>query len=239
MNTRYYLQGVPVDLLSKLQALEQINNWLLESKRARHIVTLNALILVTAIHNPELNQIIQAADLITIDGYGILKALRKMDYQFIEQFTGIDLTREVISRCARYGYPVYIYGGSPIVASNLRLILSRNWPELVIVGIRDGYGGTLDQNRIFEEIIQNQPALLLVGLGSPDQELFLAKILPKLNKTIGIGVGGTLDILAGLKKEAPRFLRNHGWEWLYRMMQDPVKLKRIPDLFEFWYWCLR
>ncbi len=243
MNTRNYLQGVPVDILPEMQILDQIHNWFLEPGKARHIVTLNALMLVAAVHNPEFNRIIREADLITIDGYGILKALQRKGYENIRQFTGIDLTRYLLSHCAINGYTVYIYGGSPMVVSHLRRAFARNWPELTMAGIRDGYGDTVFGQRyetlVLEEIVQKQPALLLAGLGSPRQEFFLAKVLPCLNKTVGIGIGGAFDVLSGTKKEAPRFLRNHGWEWCYRMLQDPAKLKRIPDLCKFWYWCLR
>ncbi len=239
MNTRYYLQNIPVDLLLKPQVWEQIDNWLLKPEKTRHIVTLNALMLVTAVHDPELNRIIRGADLITIDGYGILKALQKTGCQNIEHFTGSDLIRIALSQCEHHGFPVYIYGGSPKAISHLKPVLAKNWPQLTIAGIRDGYGDITTRDRIIEEIVQSQPALLLVGLGSPAQEIFIAKILPRLKKTIGIGVGGALDVLSGLKKEAPRFIRNHGWEWLYRMLQDPVRFKRLPDLFSFWYWCLR
>lgn len=239
MKSRAYIQGVPVDLLAKSEVMAMVTHWLTTADRPRQIVTLNALMLMGATHDPQFNRIIQRADLITLDGRGIIKSLLKKDYRPLEQYTGIDLTRELLSWCARHHYPVFCYGGSPAAAAGLRLNISRQWPGLSILGIRDGYGHSAKTPRIIEEVVQNQPALLLAGLGSPAQEIFLAKSLPQLKGTVGIGVGGAFDVLAGLKREAPQFIRKHGWEWLYRMIQDPVKFKRFPDLIRFWYRCLR
>lgn len=214
-------------------------HWLSTADKSRHIVTLNALMLMGAISDIRLNRIIRNAELITIDGQGVLRALRKSGHQFMEQFTGIDLTRELLSLCARYHYPVYFYGGSPVAVAGLRRNISREWPDLLIVGFRDGYQSILKVPEVVREIIQKQPSLLLVALGSPVQEIFLAEVLPQLKGTVGIGVGGTFDILAGLKREAPQFIRNHGWEWLYRMIQEPAKFKQFPVLFRFWRRYLR
>jgi N-acetylglucosaminyldiphosphoundecaprenol N-acetyl-beta-D-mannosaminyltransferase len=239
MKTRVYIQGIPVDLWSRSEVLASVTNWLCTTSQPRQIVTLNVLMLMEAATDLQLNRIIQAADLITMDGQGIMRALRKKGYRSLEQFTGIDLTRELLSWCARHHRPVFFYGGSPDVAVGLRRNVSRQWPDLSILGIHDGYGQTLKTSEIIDRLAQNQPSLLLAGLGSPAQEIFLAKSLPRLKGTVGIGVGGAFDVLAGFKREAPQFIRIHGWEWLYRMIQDPVKLKRFPDLLRFWYRYLR
>lgn len=239
MKSRAYLQGVPVDLLSKTEVLALVTNWMNAADRPRQIVTLNALMLMGAARDFKLNRIIQRADLITVDGQGIMRALRKKGQQSFEQFTGIELTRNLLSWCSRHHCPVFFYGGSPAVAEGLRRNISRQWPNLFVMGIRDGSGHSVKAPEITEGLAQNQPSLLLAGLGSPAQEIFLAKSLPRLKGTVGMGVGGAFDVLAGFKREAPQFIRNHGWEWLYRMIQDPIKLKRFPDLLRFWYRCLR
>jgi N-acetylglucosaminyldiphosphoundecaprenol N-acetyl-beta-D-mannosaminyltransferase len=239
MRSRVYIQGVPVDLFSRSEVLALVTSWLSTADRSRQIVTLNALMLIRAIRDLQFNRIIQRADLITVDGQGIMKALRKEGHQPLEQYTGIDLTRELLSWCSRYHCPVFFYGGSPAVAARLSRNLSRQWPGLSILGAWNGYEHSRQSNTIFEELAQKQPPLLLAGLGSPAQELFLARSLSQLKGTVGIGVGGALDILAGVKSEAPRCIRNHGWEWLYRMIQEPAKIKNFPDLVRFWYRCLR
>jgi N-acetylglucosaminyldiphosphoundecaprenol N-acetyl-beta-D-mannosaminyltransferase len=233
-NSRVDIQGVPVDLFSKLEVLDQVTHWLTAGDRPRQIITLNALMLMGAVRDPRLNRIIQRADLITLDGQGILRALRKLGYLRLEQCTGIDLTRELLTWCARYRYPVYFYGGSPAAVAGLRRNIVLEWPDLPITAIRDGYRPAQTTPEIAAEILQNQPSLLLVALGSPTQEIFLAEWLPRCKGTVGIGVGGAFDILAGLKREAPRFVRTQGLEWLYRMIQEPAKFKRIPELIRFW-----
>lgn len=226
-------------MLSKPEVLGLVTHWLSSADRPRQIVTLNALMLMGAFHDPRLNRIIQGADLITVDGRGILKALRKIGHQSVEQFTGIDLTRELLSRCARHHFPVFFYGGSPAVTAGLHRRILLEWPELHVAGIRDGSGHSDKAPEVMGELLQKQPSLLLVALGSPAQEIFLAQLLPQCKATVGIGVGGAFDVLAGFRREAPPLIRNYGWEWLYRMIQDPAKFKRFPDLVRFWYRCLR
>lgn len=239
MKTRAYIGGIPVDLRSRSEVMALVTNWLCTPGRPRQIVTLNVLMLMKAAVDIQLSQVIQSADLITLDGQGIMRALRKKGYQSLEQFTGIDLTRKLLFWCERYHCPVFFYGGSPAVAAGLRRSVSRQWPDLPVLGIHDGYEYSQKVSEIIDGLAQNQPALLLAGLGSPAQEIFLAKSLPRLKGTVGIGVGGSFDVLAGFKREAPQFIRTYGWEWLYRMIQDPVKFKRFPDLLRFWYRCLR
>ena len=239
MIMRKYIHGIPVDLRTKQEIMAQIAEWLLFPKQPRQIITLNALMWLSAAQNHQFQQIIREADLITLDGRGILMALKKNGHRILEQVTGIELTRELLSWCSVHQCPVYFYGGSPAAAQRLRLQLPSSWPGLVIQGIQDGFGGPAGQMEIMEEIQRHAPGLLIVGLGSPAQEFFLARLLPKLKYTVGIGAGGTLDVLAGLKREAPPLIREHNLEWLYRMFQDPVKFKRLPDLFRFWNSCLR
>ncbi len=239
MKSRAYIQGVPVDLLSKSEVLTLVTNWLGTLDRSRQVITLNVLMLMAATRDLQFNRIIQRADLITMDGQGIIKALRKKEHRSWDQYTGIDLTRELLFWCSGHDCPVFFYGGSPAAASGLGRYISSQWPDLTVLGIRDGFQHSVKTPGIIEELVLKRPGLLLVGLGSPAQEFFLAKVLPRLKGTVGIGVGGAFDVLAGLKPEAPRLIRNHGWEWLYRMIQDPVKFKGFPDLIRFWYRCLR
>jgi N-acetylglucosaminyldiphosphoundecaprenol N-acetyl-beta-D-mannosaminyltransferase len=230
-----YIAEIPINLSTNKEILELVNGWMYKHQQSRHIVTLNAAILINARKNDLFRAIIKKADLVTIDGYGIDWALRKKGHRNIQRLNGINLTRELLKKSAQNGYSVYFFGGSPKVAANLNKILPVQWPGLTICGIRDGYSIRLGQTAIFEEIVAIQPHLLLVGLGSPEQDLFLAKILPYLNATLGIGVGGSFEVLCGLKREAPQFIRDHGWEWCFRMLQDPHNLRLLPDLVRFWY----
>lgn len=234
-----YIEDIPIDLGSKAELMGRITGWLGKTEKPRRIVTLNSLMLIAALKNLYLNKVIQNADLVTVDGRGILLVLRKNGYQHVEQLTGLDITKNLLSACLHGNYSVYFYGGAPEVARLLPRKLSQNWPGLRICAIRDGYGCNLTRDQVMEEMVQKQPSLVLAGIGSPAQEIFLAEVLPFLKSTVGIGVGGVLDVISGVKRETPSFMREHALEWLYRMLQDPVKLKRFPDLVIFWYKFLR
>jgi N-acetylglucosaminyldiphosphoundecaprenol N-acetyl-beta-D-mannosaminyltransferase len=240
MTGRHYLGDIPIDLFEdRTMVVARIHDWLRQPECSRQIVTLNASMLVKTLNCPALKQAIRGADLVTIDGYGIERALRKMGFSGLCRLAGVELVRELLSGGEISGLSVFFYGGSPDMVKKLRRQLKALWPGITIAGIVNGYGIRYDACRIGEEIIQCRPGLLLVGLGSPRQEIFLAKLLPHLAGTVGIGVGGALEVIAGVKKEAPQFVRDNGWEWLYRMGQEPRKLAGLIDLTRFWNRFLR
>ncbi len=234
-----YLQDIPIELGNNSQIMTILNEWLAKPSKSYQVVTLNAVMLITALRNLSLEESIKKADLIMIDGYGILLALKKRGYDNLERFTGVELTRNLLDICSIKRYSVYFLGGTPGVSKKLCEIIPVAWPGVLIEGIRDGYESVLNRLEIIDEIRSKQPRLLLVGLGTPDQETFLADVLKFLPGTMGIGVGGTFDILSGLKKEAPKWAKRVGIEWSYRMLQDPEKFKLLPDLFRFWNLFLR
>jgi N-acetylglucosaminyldiphosphoundecaprenol N-acetyl-beta-D-mannosaminyltransferase len=232
---RVFIDEIPIDLFPRENLFGQMTEWLTVRHRSRQIVTLNALMWQEARRNPTFRQVVRRADLITIDGYGIELCLHRNGYQTAPRIAGIDLVRELLNRCAGMGCPVYCYGGPKDLPLALRSILAKNWPGLTVAGLRDGFGHSLAETEVIREILRLQPGLLLTGLGSPRQELFLADILPRLGGTVGIGVGGALEVLAGHKREAPAGIRKRGWEWLYRMALEPRRIKHLPDLIDFWF----
>ncbi len=233
-----YINDIPVSLYTNEEILALINHWLARRERSRHIITLNALMVMAASRLTSLSDIMHQADLVTVDGYGIEEVLHKRGLK-VQRFTGVDLTSQLLKQACQKTYSVYFLGGTEKIVAALRRVLPLRWPGLNISGVRDGYGNLDPEGAVFHEIISKQPHLLLVGLGVPQQVLFLAKILPYLRGTVGIGVGGTFEVLSGLKSEAPTFFRNHGLEWCYRMLQEPRRLKQLPYLVQFWYRYLR
>jgi len=229
-----YIDEIPVSLCSNREILDLIDNWLMVRECSRHVITLNALMLMTALKHIPLKEFMQQSDLVTVDGYGIEWILHKKGLQS-QRFTGVDLTRQLLKQSCQKSYSVYFFGGTAKIVAALKKVLPIQWPGLIISGIRDGYGSPDSRQLVFKEIVGKQPHLLLVGLGTPQQELFLGQVLPYLTATVGIGVGGTFEVLCGLKLEAPGFIRSHGLEWCFRMFQEPGRLKKLPDLVRFWY----
>jgi N-acetylglucosaminyldiphosphoundecaprenol N-acetyl-beta-D-mannosaminyltransferase len=240
MTGRQYLGDIPVDLFEdRTMIIRLIRGWLRQPVRPRQVVTLNASMLVKSFDCPALRRAIRGADLVTIDGYGIERALLTRGFSGFCRMAGIELMRELLSCAETLGLSVFFYGGSPEMEEMLRCKLKAIWPGMTIAGISNGYPDCDNGCRIGEKIRQCRPGLLVAGLGSPRQEIFLAGLLPDLSGTVGIGVGGALEVIAGIKKEAPRVVRDYGWEWLYRMLQEPRKFAGIVDLARFWNRFLR
>lgn len=236
---RSYINGIPINPLPAAGVDELITGWLRRGDRSRQVVTINAVMFSLALRDQQFSKVLHRADLVVVDGYGVRWALQRMGHPGIRQYPGVCLTRNLLTWSCGAGCPVFFYGGSPRISEALKQAVRIQWPAMNVCGIRQGFDGALMREAAAREIIQAQPGLLLVGLGSPEQELFLAEILPKLKGAVGIGVGGSFEILAGCRREAPGIVREHGLEWLYRMMQDPRKLRRIPDLLRFWGMVMR
>ncbi len=232
---RVFIDEIPVDLFTREDLFGRMTEWFATRRRSHQIVTLNALMWQEARRNQSFRQVLRRADLVTVDGYGIELCLRRNGHQTAPRIAGIDLVRELLKLCADIGCPVYCYGGSKGLPLALHPNLVENWPGLNVAALRDGFGDSLAETEVMKEILRLQPGLLLAGLGSPRQELFLADVLPRLEGTVGIGVGGALDVLAGRKWEAPAGIRKRGWEWLYRMALEPRRIRHLPDLIDFWF----
>jgi N-acetylglucosaminyldiphosphoundecaprenol N-acetyl-beta-D-mannosaminyltransferase len=233
--SRGYLHDLPVDFgPSRTILLQTITDWLARPEQSRLVVTLNARMVMLTLTDSALGQVIRQADLVAIDGYGVERALKKRGYPDPVRVAGIDLAKELLTCSATRALTVFFYGGSVKTAESLNRVVRQRWPGVRIGGIYDGYGAQVSRGRVEQELFRCQPQLLIVGLGSPAQELFLAQILPHLAGTVGIGVGGALEVLSGRRAEAPRWCRDCGWEWLFRMMQQPRKVTEIFALIKFW-----
>jgi len=232
MTRRHYLKEIPVDAGPRDEIRQTISNWLISGNRSRQVITLNAAMLISALNNLRLKQIIQTACLVAVDGYSIRLALEKRGLR-TERFPGVELADELLKFCVQERLPIFCYGGTEETVLRMQKKYYGNGSVL----IRDGY--KVKEDLIREEIIKLEPKLLLAGLGSPRQEYFLAELLPKLKATVGIGIGGALEIISGQTPRAPAILVNHGWEWCYRMIRDPQKIKLLPELIKFWYYFLR
>lgn len=227
---RAVLGGLPVDLLTPETVRERIGQWLARPERSYQVVTLNALMVMAAEKHPELKRAIAAADLVVIDGIGISRALRRGGVFPPPRYRGVDLVRDLLAHASWVNRSVYFYGASRPVLDRLRAIAVERWPGIRIAGMWDGYRPEDARS----DILAKRPDILLAALGTPRQELFLASVLKELPGTVGIGVGGSFDVLAGMKQEAPLLLQAAGMEWLFRMVREPARLAKLPDLARFW-----
>ena len=196
----------------------------LAGRSCAYVCTPNPEIVMRAQKDQELMRAVNGADLVLPDGVGILWAARQKGRPLPERVAGYDFLRALLGKMSG---SVYILGGQPGVAEKAGETIAREYPNVTVVGCCDGY--ILDELALIAEIGEREPDLLMVCLGAPKQELWMAahRDLP-----VGLmaGLGGSVDVLAGTVPRAPLWWRSHGLEWLYRLLRQPRRLKRMLHL---------
>lgn len=232
--------GVPVDDLNLEETLARIEE-LVERGRAsgksHQVVTINADFVVKAMGDPELRYLLQEADLATADGMPLVWGARLLGVSLEDRVAGADLVPALAERAAQKGYKLFLLGAAPEIAARAAEMLQERYPALQIVGFcSPPYSSVLEMDTsILEEIKAAQPDILLVAFGNPKQEKWIGMYHQILKIPVMIGIGGTLDLIAGDKKRAPLWMQRSGLEWLYRLIQEPGRLWRryVVDLLVF------
>ena len=197
------------------------------------VITLNAEILYRATREPALMELIRRADLVTPDGAGILWAARKLGKPLPERVTGIDLMLAIAKEAPAHGWRLFLYGGAPGGAEKAAHNLRQAHPGIDIAGTAHGYLSPEEQEELKEQIRQARPHILLVALGAPKQEYWIRDNLPALGVPVAIGVGGSFDVISGNVKRAPVWMQKAHLEWLYRLIKEPRRYKRMLALPKF------
>lgn len=217
--------GIRVHSVTLQEAVDRIAGWVAQGG-SHQVVTANAEIIWRAWHDPELARVLEEAALVTADGVGVLWASRRLGQRLPQQVAGIDLVEALAERGAAEGWRFFLYGARPGVAEAAAERLKSHYPGLTIVGTAHGYQTETGEKKVIEAIRAARPHVLLVALGSPRQELWIARHNPKLGVPVAIGVGGSLDVLAGRVRRAPQWVRRLGLEWLYRLVREPRRWRR-------------
>lgn len=238
MFPRVDLLGVKVNNLTRRQAVEAIAGFiesgspLLNDKngaagtRFHQVITANAELVYRAWHDAAILEVVNSASLVTADGSGIIWAARRLGTPLRERVTGIDLTLELAAEASRRGWRLFLFGGEPGVAAAAAAHLTAQYPSLQIAGTSHGYLSPAEEEELLARLQDLQPHLLLVGLGMPQQEFWINRHLAALRIPVGLGVGGTLDVLAGKTSRAPTWVQRAGLEWLYRLVRQPSRWRR-------------
>lgn len=219
--------GVGFDNVTKAEAVERALA-LIDAREGRYVVTPNPEIVMLAKENPALKEALAGADIALPDGAGIVKGAAILGRPMKEKVPGIDFACGVMARLAERGGSVYLFGAKPGVAEAAAETLRTKFPGLVISGTSDGYFS--DDGPIIEKIKDAAPDFLLVCLGAPKQELWMAKMSGKLPVGLMVGLGGSLDVFAGTVKRAPEAWQKLDLEWLYRLLKEPRRIGRMMKL---------
>jgi N-acetylglucosaminyldiphosphoundecaprenol N-acetyl-beta-D-mannosaminyltransferase len=197
-----------------------------------YCVTANPEIVLMARRDPEFHAAVNGANLVVADGIGVIYASRLLGRLLPAKIAGIELAERLIARLAESRDPrgVFLFGAKPGVAELAAMHLSQRYPGLTIAGFHSGYA--YDERQISQTIANSNAALVLVCLGARRQETFMARHTARFgaNPALLIGLGGSLDIFAGLVPRAPLTWRKLGLEWLYRLIRQPSRITRIAKL---------
>ncbi len=228
--------GIPIDMVDRKEAMD-IFKELISRDGTDMIVTPNSEIVMSAVNDRRLSELIKSASLVIPDGIGLVYASKIMGTPLKERVTGVDLLNDILEYLEQTGKGVFLLGSKPGTAEGPSVAelagenMQIRYPALKIMGTHHGYFTEKDEPEIVKEINDSGAEFLCVALGSPKQEKFIFDHRHEFNHVkAAIGVGGSLDVWAGTAKRAPRFYRDHGLEWLYRLMQEPWRYKRMAKL---------
>ena len=204
----------------------------LKGKSSNYFTTPNPEITLLAQKNPAYQKILNASALNTPDGTGLiyasklLKLFGKSKIFLRERVTGTDLTIELIKRSKTYGYKIFFFGASKESNAKTQEFARRYGAHIA----GDYSGGDMEDEKLITRINQSKADLVLVALGAPKQELWISKHLKECpHVKLMIGIGGAFDFIAEARVRAPSPLRRLGFEWLYRLIQEPRRIKRIAN----------
>ena len=219
-----------------IHLLDNYTQWLvnrLDQKLGTHVVTLNAEMSMMAQENPALSQAIAAADLVIPDGAGIIVYMRLRGHKH-QRCPGIELAASLIEYIgnSKQARSLCFFGGSPGIAQQAASNWQQKFPNLAIL-TQDGYISGAAESEWKQTLQDRQPDVIFVGIGVPRQELWIKENRSVCPNSIWIGVGGSLDIWAGIKVRAPEWLRNNNLEWSYRLYQEPWRWRRMLSLPKF------
>ena len=227
--TRFHLLGAPIAGTNLASAIRAVSSWIEQGEMGRMVTFTNVHLLVEGIKDPELARLLQKSDLNCPDGMPLVWYGRKKTGKDVQRVCGPEFMPAFCAATATMNLRHFFYGGGAGVAAKAAEELQRKNPGMHIAGFYSPPFRPLTQDED-EEIVRfinaAKPDVVWVGLGCPKQEIWIDEHRNRLKVPVLLAVGLAIDIIAGTKRRAPRFLRILGLEWLYRLCQEPRRLWR-------------
>lgn len=237
-NEKINVRGVYFDNVTMDEAFRKAVT-LIETEGFSYMVTPNSEIVQACVENPALYDVVNTADLTIPDGIGVVYASRILKTPLKEKVAGVEMAAKIIEYAAKEHKKLYFFGGAKASDGKKAVwelaadALREKYPAIEIDG-RDGFFGEEETDDIIDGINQSGAQILFVCLGAPKQERFIYKNRKKFTSVrFAAGLGGTLDVLAGVADRAPEFYLKHNLEWLYRFSKNPSRVGRIMKLPKF------
>lgn len=217
--------GIALDAVTLRDAVETIDRRIFAGEPYEH-VSVNAAKLVRIQHDELLREAIARCELATADGQAVVWAARLLGHRLPERVAGIDLFRALLGLATERRYRIFILGARPEVLAEAVRRLADEHPTLRVAGVQHGYYAAEEEGDVVARIRAASPDMLFLAMETPTKEIFLARYREQLGVRFVMGVGGSIDILAGRRRRAPRWMQRAGLEWLFRLLQDPRRLAK-------------
>jgi|SRR6516225_3005578 N-acetylglucosaminyldiphosphoundecaprenol N-acetyl-beta-D-mannosaminyltransferase len=222
---RIRVAGCPVDHLSFASAEAEICQRI-EMGIPAHVVFVNAAKVVNYRRDRRLRQAVDRADLLLADGVPVVWASRLLGRSLPGRVNGTDLMERMVKVAAERGYRVFFLGARRQVLNRAIEEFKRRYPGLLVAGSRDGYFGPEEERSVIAEIAASRAQLLFLAISSPQKEVWADKNLDQLGSIVCQGVGGSIDVVAGITRRAPVWMQRNGLEWFFRLLQEPGRMWR-------------
>jgi N-acetylglucosaminyldiphosphoundecaprenol N-acetyl-beta-D-mannosaminyltransferase len=218
---------IPIDLGEPPELLRTIIGWATEAQ-TRRVMYVNAHVVNQSRVTPGLAAALRRADLVYCDGYGVRLAARVLGRSVPQRMTGADWIWDLAQLCEMGGHSMYLLGSEPPLARQAAARLRRLYPQLDVVGTHHGFFDleSPHNERVIEDIGDHQPRIVLVGMGTPKQELWVDRYAHQLEGTVVWTVGALFDYVSGHVPRAPRWLADNGLEWIFRLAIEPHRMWR-------------
>lgn len=217
--------GAPLHLVTMAETLD-LADAAMTLRQPLHHTVVNVAKLVAMQKNAELYEDVASADLINVDGAGVVWGARLFGIDVPERVAGVDIMENLFRLCAERGFRPYLLGAEQSVLAAVVARLRREYPQLEIAGWRDGYFKPEQEAEVVDGINQSGADCLFVAMPTPRKERFLKQYRNRLLPNFVMGVGGSFDVYGGKVSRAPRLVQAVGLEWLYRIAQEPRRLWR-------------
>ncbi|HYF24604.1 MAG TPA: WecB/TagA/CpsF family glycosyltransferase [Baekduia sp.] len=221
---------IPIDLGRPAELLRRITSWAGGGvpHPPRRVMYVNAHVLNQSTEEPALREALESADLVYCDGYGVRLAAKALDVEIPHRMTGADWIWGLAALCEAEGRSLYLLGSEPGVAADAALRLQRWYPKLRVAGTHHGYfdAGSPHDERVVEDINARRPDIVLVGMGSPKQELWVEHNKDRVEASVLWTVGALFDYVSGRVPRAPAWLADNGLEWIFRLAVEPQRMWR-------------
>lgn len=206
----------------------------MEKKEKAFVVTANPEIVMHTLESQEYKAAIDQATYVIADGIGVVKGAQILGEVLPERVAGYDLMRNLLGTSSERPFNLYMLGAKAEVLEEAASRVKKEYPNINLVGSHHGFFD-LDDESIRESIMEAKPDLILVALGLPRQEQWITRHMPYFDHGVFIGVGGSFDVIAGTVKRAPIIWQKLNIEWLYRLVKQPTRFKRMLALPYFAY----